>query len=73
MTFQPTPMSSSIIVEMDSGSSDWVLTDLTPEISTALKTPEVQPSEKQEHETTTISSVAPTSEADGYPDGGFAA
>jgi len=73
MAFQPTPMLSSSTVEMDSESSDRAPTGLTSDESTALNTPEVRPSEKEEYEETITSPVAPTPGGDDHPDGGFTA
>jgi len=75
MAFQPTPMLSSSTVEFGSELSDRTLTcpTLTPDGSTALNNPEVQPSEKKEYEETVTSPVALTPGEDDYPDGGFTA
>ena len=73
MALQPTPISKSNTVEMDPELSDRVLASLTYDRSTALDTPEVPLSEKEEYEETVASPVAPTVGEDDYPDGGFTA
>jgi len=66
-------MLSSSTIEMGSESSDRALTGLASDDSITLSTPEVRPSEKKEYEETVPSQVAPTPDADDYPDGGFTA
>jgi len=73
MTFQQTLMWSSSTVEMGSESSTRASTGLISDDSTALNTPGVRQSEKEEYEETVASPVAPTPGVDDYPDGGFAA
>ena len=73
MAFQPTPMLSSSTIEMGSESTDRALSGLASDDSITLSTPEVRPSEKKEYEETVPSKVAPTPDADDYPDGGVTA
>ena len=74
MALQPTLMLRSNTIEMGPELSDRVLAgSLTYDRSTALNTPEVPLSEKEEYEETVASPVAPTVGEDDYPDGGFTA
>lgn len=73
MAFQQTLMWSSSIVGMGSESNNRVSTGLISDDSTALNTPGVCQSEKEEYEETMASPVAPTPGEDDYPDGGFTA